>query len=193
MRGAILSLIMTAGFGFSIPALAQTEPVELTERQVKRLSGKLCRTLSRYAETDQDVNIEEKIEETLLKYSGIDSIQSDYKAKIARFWNINSSNVICKPNVNDAFPEQHFFSRAILQDFPISVFKNYFFRDNKNFPINPNIVIVNQHGSRETILDYIDSILLLPDVRQRYNIHQIREVRDIIANDFGGKRFRELP
>jgi len=102
----------------------------------------------------------------------------------------------CKENFESTFPEQHFFSRAVRQNFSTLVLKNYFFSDAENsesFPIDPNIATENQYGIQETVLDYIDRVLLQPDAEIRFNGNQIREVRDIIENDFGGKRARELP
>ena len=193
MHGAILSLVITTGLVFSIPASAQFEPVQLTDRQAKRLSGKLCRTLIRYAENDQDKPIGEEIEEILLKWSRVDDNVQNYNIQIAHFFNINSDRIICKPNGNNSFPKQHFFIRAIRQDFPISLFKEYLFSDAIFFPIDPNVVTENQYGEKETVLDYLDEIFSDNTRHDRYNMHQIREIREIIVNDFGGKRARELP
>ena len=192
MRGAILSLVIITGLGFSIPASAQSEPIELTDRQAKRLSGKLCRTLSNFTVNEYEITIGQKLEEHLLKSSGIDKEQSNYEMKLAIFWNKNSDKVICRENFESTYPEQHFYSRVIRQNLPIRVFKDYLFSNPENLPIDPNVVSVNQYGIQETVLDYIDRVLSQPDAEERFNANQIREVRDIIENDFGGKRSREL-
>ena len=80
----------------------------------------------------------------------------------------------------------------MIQNFSGLVLRDYLFSDPENFPIDPNIVSVNQYGQEETLLDYIDRVLSSHDVVRKYNTDSIREVRDIIENEFGGKRAREL-
>lgn len=203
MRGAILSLYIVLGLGFSGSTIAQSSfspelknnvgTYKLDARQIKRLSGRICGTLTDFAARDHDISMGDKIEEYLLKYSGVDRSLTGYKARLAEFWNTYSSDIICRANGSNSFPKQHFFSRAIIHDFPIWVFKDYFFNDSINFPIDPNVITVNQYGQKETILDYIDRVLSDPDAADSLNDHHIKEIRDIIENDFGGKRVRELP
>lgn len=192
MRGAILSLIITAGLGFTSPAFAQSEPIKLTERQAKRLSGKLCRTLSKYAQNQLDGNIGDDFETYLLEFSGLDKSSISYKKQLADFWNKNSAEFICKANGNSTYPEQHLLHRVVRQGFTTLVLKDYLFSTPEVFPIDPNVVSINQYGQTETIIDYIDRLLLVPNAEEDFNTGHIREVRDIIENDFGGKRAREL-
>ncbi|MEP6343923.1 MAG: hypothetical protein ABJ275_11470 [Maricaulaceae bacterium] len=148
--------------------------------------------LNDYNLEHQEFHLSVNIERLLVLTSQIETNALDYKLNLAKFWNDNSHRIICTANGESTFPSQHFHNRIVLQSFASEALEKYFFSDPKGFPINPNVAVINQYGNYETILDYIDRLLSLPDAGKHYNTEQIKNSRDIIERDFNGKRYYEL-
>ena len=67
----------------------------------------------------------------------------------------------------------------------------YLLKDETTYPIDVN-VIQNINGTEETVLDYIDSILNDSTAHSRYEISEIREIREILVTFYNAKHASEI-
>lgn len=160
----------------------------LMDNDVGRMAGELCRTLAVQRVSDNFLASEE-LQKKLLFYSKIDNDAQDAKVKLAKFFNYYSPRMMC-PASNGMYPPQHVFQRALALNIQAEVFK-FFLQHPEEFPIDVNVI--TYAGSKPlTLLDYIDDMLAIPNSERRFNLGQVRGVKRVVTDYFGGKRVAEM-
>lgn len=166
-----------------------TPPAKLT---AKRIIRNICRriTISSGVSTPTYQIFKEEVG----KFVGVSTNSPEIGRQVETFWNTHHNHFIC--NMAEITPEGrkqlHITKMALEYDLFTDYFKNFFTIRNSPYQYNVNSVqIVN--GKKETVIDYIDSILNAPqDIQKYYNIKQIKMFRKLLVRKYGAKRASEL-
>lgn len=131
-----------------------------------------------------------KIENLFLEYLGINREASNYKKKIADFYNAHHDKLICKNTNADFKRPEHFLKRVINASMYKFILEDFLLYDEEELPINVNTVEIH-NGNKETVVDYIDKILASPDLYTQFteeNIKEISLLQELLIEDFGAVR-----
>ena len=172
---------------------ALTSGIENAE--FKKLVNNVCNQIA-IASTNNVQTIAKDVELMILKYNGWDRNTPNYKKKFSNFFNTNSKRFICE-NQAHRYQPQHIFKRVITMKFYTPILVDFFLETDDDYKgiydTNVNVLTYDvQTKKNETVLDYIDGILAMPNVENEYNVFKIKELREILVEDFGAKNARNL-
>ena len=181
----------------------QSEPVnfkkstkEISYQKIEALTLRIC---SKVEVLRSNNKVIETVENLFLQYLSITKDTPDYKEQIFEFWNNYSSCFICsRSNKNHPVP-QHFMKRIIETNSHQKIFDHFILSlgldledaENEGDLIDLNAVEVNAKGEKETVVDYIQSIIDNPDNRGLYDFEELERLKQTLI-DFGAKRAIEL-
>lgn len=161
--------------------------IQLSE--IRNLASDMCNYLM-IANSSDASNSGEVIEDYILSFNSWTRETEDYQQKVSEFWNQHSEHFICE-NHTHFYKKQHFFMRVIDMQMYTPILIEYLLKDETTYPIDVN-VIQNINGTEETVLDYIDSILNDSTAHSRYEISEIREIREILVTFYNAKHASEI-
>jgi hypothetical protein len=130
------------------------------------------------------------IETELLQFLKITKEDADYKTKLIDFWNSYNKFFIC---VRDRYDDEHILKYALTKysnqtDFVIF---NWLFDLNQTKTIDFNQVLYYD-GQPETILDFLNIVLLDRYHQQRFDIYAIRDLTLKLIVHYGAKTASQL-
>lgn len=131
-----------------------------------------------------------RIEDQILAKLKVTRNTPNYKQKILKFWNNTSPYLVCtvpsklKPH---ARTPQHFMKRVLDLNMELTIFDEFLLYDSEELPINVNAV-ETINGKRETVLDYLDSIINDKSKHKYYQMQVIRDLREILIDEYGAKK-----
>jgi len=150
------------------------------------LASQLCGMISSSTASPKEA------EAILLNNFNLSQDTPNYKHELAQLWNAHSHMVICLSPDNE-YPIQHYFKRVVMAQMQEPLLKDYFFYDENEFPIDPNII--EKHpvsGNTTTLLDFLNSIIEGPQSKGEYNYIQLKGLRTILVDYYGAKTFAEI-
>lgn len=155
---------------------------------VLNLSNTLCYHVNKGAfNKDLDTSIENE----LLEFLDITKEDADYKTKLVDFWNSYNKFFICFDN--DSNMPEHILKRSLNELFykQNQMLFNWLFELDKAKKIDFNQVIYFD-GHPETILDFLNTILLNSYEYQQFDMNAISELRLKLIEYFNAKTASEL-
>ncbi|MEH6537832.1 MAG: hypothetical protein V7719_15630 [Psychroserpens sp.] len=133
------------------------------------------------------------VEGLILNFLGTSKEDPNHKEIFTAFWNENSYRFICHEEGTTKYTRtpQHFMKRIVDLGMYKSVGYDFLLSDEDEYPIDVNTIEI-YNGKEETLLDYIDAILKDHKVESKYNVKEIKDLRDVIILDYNGKKASEL-
>ena len=157
--------------------------------ELRNLVEKVCLKITD-AKAIGSTTIADDIEAIIFRYHGWNRQTSEYKKKIAAFFNENSEHFVC-PDDQTAYPDQFLFQRIIAMGMYDELLISYFLEDENEFPIDVNTVY-ELYGTRQTVLDYVNSIIASVGFEKNYDTQEISDLRLILVEYFNAKTAAEL-
>jgi hypothetical protein len=160
--------------------------------EMEALSNEICSELITAQEVTGE-NSAKVLEGILLKHLKLTKQTASYKTQLTQFWNSKLNQMICTtPSVDNKSP-QHVMHRVIDMRLDQQVFFNFIFKLDYDEGINVNAVTFNNDtGEPETVVDYIDGILIDSNNETKYVFWEIKDLREVLIDYYGGKRVSEL-
>ena len=158
--------------------------------EIQNLTGKMCNYLVIANSTGNQESAGIKIEDYILEFNGWTRETDNYQVKFSEFWNKYSEHFICTNHL-DRYEEQHFFMRVIDMQMYTPVLVEFLLKDETIYPIDVNVV-QDLEGQRDTVLDFVDSIINDPSIHSRYEMSEIREIREILVTFYNAKHAEDL-
>ncbi len=141
------------------------------------------------ASTSHYSKVGERIDNRFLSFLKIDRQTPNYQQLIASFYNLHQNNFICKANTH--YGKKHLFKVLIdMQMYQPVLFEYFLHEDRKNlFSVNAFEI---KKGKPETLLGYLWDIKTGINSFQNYNIPEVYEVIEIIEDEYGALRGKDL-
>ena len=160
------------------------------EAKADRISADVCSSIQEFR------SFEGSSFQDNMKRIAIQELQADLntpqgKIQFADFWNANNDKMVCT-SLAGIYPAEHVFKRAIQMRVDKPILREFFLASPTDFPINVNAVETLETGEKETVLDFVDKVLNLPDVDDMYDKGKIIRLKRILELRFDGKRAHEL-
>lgn len=157
--------------------------------KVREFAQRLCSRIET-ANVDGE-NIVKNIEDQMLAFTGLTRKIPNYRDRLVEFYNKNHHDFICKGKVTGTTREsEHLMKRALALKIQGYIFDDFFF-DTEDVDVNVN-AIEYVDGKPETVLDYLDKILLSPNASRRYVISDIKDLKEALIEQYGAKHAKEL-
>lgn len=201
----MISTLLIYAFLFSGNALAQSTPgwgrdvpypdpppgiKALTQQQADNVKNRACTALHQ-GRTMENYSLPKTIEKIIFVHWGIIGITPEDKKRLAQTWNFYAPMFVCPPS-SGIYPTQHLYKRAIELNVHQGFLHGWLLANPEELPIDINVVEIALDGTGSTLLDYIDMLLALPDVKKKYNVGQLIRLRRIVESRFNGKRVHEM-
>lgn len=174
--------------------LATAKPVDPSPQcgRIKTLAIKMCGTLEFTDMTEKtDAEFGPEYENLILHHLKITTSTKDYFKRMANFWNTCSQHLICtSKNDPRVRKPQHFMKRALDLDLCGSVFTHFLLKGERSLAYTFNQVEMH-NGKEETIIDYIDNILVEND-DYKYTITEVKRLRRKLTKLYGAKNAANL-
>ena len=185
---SFLSALILASITFGVHADSTSNTKQSLQAQNRKFADELCvRVLSARNATGED--IPSLIKNEFAKHLGINVTDADYQTKVTQFWNANQNDFICSGKINTQYREsEHLLKRMIN----LNEDSNFFYR----FLLKDRQVDVNAveyvDGEPETIIDFIDKILLTPEMQRYYSVKELQKLKKNLIKHFGAKKAVDL-
>ncbi|WP_027671329.1 hypothetical protein [Rheinheimera baltica] len=129
------------------------------------------------------------IKNEFAKHLGINVTDPDYQTKVTQFWNTNQNDFICLGKINTQYREsEHLLKRMINLGEDSNFFYRFLLKD-KQVDVN---AVEYVDGEPETIIDFIDKILLTPEMQRYYSVKELQKLRKNLIKHFGAKKAVDL-
>lgn len=175
---------------FSATLYAQAPSSTITEEkkaEVATLGDQLCSLMM--LQKNFGGSPHTAFESGILKFLGIDKKKnSNYRTEISKFWNQYNEYMICTTEMVGYETPQHLLKRVVDMSGITAFYFEYFLED-ENINLN---AIEWKGGEPETLVDYIDKIILDPNLEHIYDLDLVRQLRGFATNTYDGKRACEL-
>lgn len=165
---------------------------KISDESLAEFAKLLCSTARRLSRGDSISKSGSIIENEFIKKFGINKKDKDYKKQVADIYNKYADKLICidTPTPHTRSPEQ-FIKRVISLGMYEYILYDFLLYDEEEYPIDVNTVEVVD-GKKETVLDYIDNILADPEVSNKYDVAEIKDLRGLLIEDFKAKKANDL-
>jgi hypothetical protein len=130
-----------------------------------------------------------RIEDRFLSHLNLSRESTCYQKKLVNFWNQNQNKFICKASIH--YGRKHLFKVVADLQMYNPVLLEYFLKEGQKYKRNVNAYEMKK-GKRETTLDYLYDIETGKNSFLNYNIPEINELIEILEDEYGALRGREL-
>lgn len=183
-----LSALLLASITFSVHADSTSNTKQTPQGHNRKFADELCvRVLSARNATGEDIPT--LIKNEFAKHLGINVTDPDYQTKVTQFWNANQNDFICSGKLSTQYREsEHLLKRMINLNEDSNFFYN-FLLDDMNVRVN---AVENVDGKPETVIDFIDKILLTPEKQRYYSFDKLKKLRKMLVDYYGAKKAIDL-
>lgn len=168
-----------------VPASAQAQD----KVSIPEFADRICDAMIVYDTTGAG-DLHEAFEMMILDYLDIDKARTpSYRITMRDFWNEHHEQMTCTSPAPGHISPQHLLKRVVEMQGTSSFFFRYFLADRQ---LNVNAVEIRD-GRRETLVDYLDWAIFLPEAEQLYDVSALRRLRAFLIDHMGAKRAADLP
>ena len=183
-----LSALLLASITFSVHADSTSNTKQAHQVQNRKFAQDLCFAVHR-ARNMSGEDIPTLIKNEFAKHLGINVTDADYQTKVTQFWNANQNDFICSGKINTQYREsEHLLKRMINLNEDSNFFYRFLLKD-KQVDVN---AVEYVDGEPETIIDFIDKILLTPEMQRYYSVKELQKLRKNLIKHFGAKKAIDL-
>ena len=143
--------------------------------EIQRIANDICSKMSLSQNTGA-LSADEVFRSVISNYLNQNSGELVEESKITEFWNKNISLMVCTEKTVRHKSPQHILKRVVELDAISKFYLNYFLRY-RTRDLN-HIEYVDEKP--ETLLDYLDKILAMPNAYELDNFVEVRSLRKLL-------------
>lgn len=161
---------------------------KLSETEIVKFRNNLCST----AHTFSRKVVVYTLQSVFINRFKLSKDSKNLNKQIAYYYNLYADRLNCtiSPHERSRNPE-NFLKRAVSLGKYETILYDFLLSDPEKIQINVNSVeVIN--GKKETLLDYLNTILATPAKRSQYVASDLEDLRSWIIDEYGAKTAEEL-